>query len=105
MSDVVLVLTTVPSLALGETIARALVEERLAACVNVLPAMTSIYRWKDAIEREAEHQLVVKTLRSQTTAVEQRIRELHTYELPECLVVEAVGGSAAYLEWIRGQLE
>jgi periplasmic divalent cation tolerance protein len=100
MSDVVLLLTTVPSTEAGETIARNLVEARLAACVNVLPAMTSIYRWKGAVEHDTEHQLIIKTVRNRVGEIEQRIRALHPYELPECLVVAADGGSTAYLTWV-----
>jgi periplasmic divalent cation tolerance protein len=101
MADVVIALTTVPSLALGETIARALVEADLAACVNVLPAMTSVYRWQGIVEHNTEHQLMIKTTSDRVAAVEARIRELHPYELPEFLVVTASGGSHEYLEWVR----
>jgi periplasmic divalent cation tolerance protein len=100
MADVILILTTVPSDELGERIGEALVGERLAACVNVLPAMTSIYRWKGSVERDVEHQLVIKTTADRAAAVEVRIRQLHTYELPELVVVTAGGGSAAYLAWV-----
>ena len=100
MSPVALVLTTVPSEALGETIARALVAERLAACVNVGASMTSIYRWKDNVEREVERQLVIKTTADRVRAVEQRVTELHSYELPEFLVIEVAGGSDAYVNWV-----
>lgn len=100
MPVIVLVLTTVPSDALGEEIANALVGERLAACVNISAPMTSIYRWKGKVERETERQLVIKTTVDRVKAVEQRIKELHSYELPECLVVEVAGGSDAYLTWV-----
>jgi periplasmic divalent cation tolerance protein len=100
MSGVVLVLTTVPSDALGEEIANALVGERLAACVNISAPMTSIYQWKGNVERETERQLVIKTTVDRVKAVEQRIKELHSYELPECLVIEVAGGSDAYLLWV-----
>ncbi len=102
-NSVVLVLTTVPSEALGEEIARALVTERLAACVNVSAAMTSIYRWKENIEQETERQLVIKTTAERIKSVEQRIKELHSYELPECLVLETAGGSDAYLNWVASE--
>jgi periplasmic divalent cation tolerance protein len=102
VADVVLVLTTVPSAELGETIAEALVVERLAACVNVLPPMTSTYRWKGAIERDVEHQVVIKTTAPRVAAVEARVRQLHPYELPEFIVLGASGGSAAYLDWVAG---
>lgn len=101
VTDVVLVLTTVASPDLGEAMARALVEARLAACVNVLPPMTSVYRWKGAVERDTEYQLVIKTTRDRVPAIETRVRELHTYELPEFVVVPVVDGSAAYLQWVR----
>jgi periplasmic divalent cation tolerance protein len=96
----VLILTTVPSEALGEEIARVLVTERLAACVNVGAPMTSIYRWKGDVERETERQLTIKTTADRVTAIQQRIKELHSYELPEFIVIEAAGGSEAYLNWV-----
>ena len=100
MSRIVLVLTTVPSDALGEALATALVTERLAACVNVGAAMTSIYRWKGSVERETERQLVIKTTSDRVTAVQQRIKELHPYDLPEFVVIEVSDGSDEYLKWI-----
>jgi periplasmic divalent cation tolerance protein len=97
----VLVLTTVPDVQLGDTIARALVDERLAACVNVGPPMRSFYRWQGATQRDTEHQLVIKTVPEHVPAVQMRIRELHPYDLPEFLVLEVANGGAEYLEWIR----
>lgn len=99
--DAALVLTTVGSEADGLTIARTLVEERLAACVNVLPAMMSVYRWKGQVEEEREHQLVIKTTPERVPAIEMRLRELHSYEVPELLVMHAAGGAEAYLAWLR----
>ena len=101
MSDVVLILTTVADDQQGETIARALVEERLAACVNVLPSMISVYRWAGSIERETERQLVIKTTRDRAPQVQTRLSELHSYELPEFLVIGVADGSERYLEWVR----
>ena len=101
MTDVVLVLTTVPADNRGDEIARALVEERLAACVNVAPPMTSFYRWHGKIERNEERQLVVKTTRDRVAALEQRLKELHSYELPEFLVLGVTEGSEAYLGWVE----
>jgi periplasmic divalent cation tolerance protein len=100
MSPVVLVLTTVPAGSLGEAIASALVGDRLAACVNVYAPMTSFYRWKGKVERDTECQLVIKTTEDRVAAVQQRISELHSYELPEFLVLAAATGSDAYLNWI-----
>jgi periplasmic divalent cation tolerance protein len=95
-----LVLTTLGADADALALARTLVDERLAACVNVLPAMTSVYRWKGAVEQEREQQLVIKTTRGKLPALEARLRALHPYELPEFLVLDAAG-SAEYSAWIE----
>ena len=100
MPDVVIVLTTVPQGDTGEAIARALIEERLAACVNVLAPMTSIYRWRGAVEREAEQQMIIKTTRVRVPALQSRLSALHPYELPEFLVLTVADSSAAYVEWV-----
>jgi periplasmic divalent cation tolerance protein len=104
MAQIVLILTTVPDPGAGDTIARALVDERLAACVTVLPAMTSVYRWQGAVERATEHQIVIKTTRSRAVAVQARMRELHSYDLPEFLVLDVADGSPEYLAWISGEV-
>ena len=101
MTDIVLMLTTVPSAERGDAVARALVGERLAACVNVLPSMTSFYRWQGAVERNSECQILIKTTRDRVPAVDARIRELHSYELPELLVIAVEAGGEAYLDWVR----
>ena len=88
----------------AERIARALVEERLAACVNVVPGITSIYRWKGVVEQEPELMLVIKTLEERVDALKARLLELHPYELAEVVVIPIVGGHAAYLEWIAQQV-
>jgi periplasmic divalent cation tolerance protein len=95
-----LVLTTCPNAEVADRIARTLVEERLAACVNVMPPMHSVYRWKDAVETASEQLLIIKIRAADYTAVEQRIRSLHTYELPEVIAVPIANGLAAYLAWI-----
>lgn len=100
----VLVLTTIGADADGPALARTLVEEHLAACVNVLPVMTSVYCWKGQVEQDREQQLVIKTTADQLGPLEARVRELHTYELPEFLVIAADGGSAAYLAWVDQSL-
>ncbi len=97
---VVLVLTTVPDDASAEVIARTLVEERLAACVNLLPPMVSIYRWQGAVEREQERQLVIKTTVDRIAGLQKRLKELHPYQLPEFIVVAVDGGSDQYLKWV-----
>jgi len=100
VGDVVVVLTTVPAGGKGEEIAQALVEERLAACVNILAPMTSIYRWRGAVERDAEQQLIIKTSSGRVAAVQARLAALHPYDVPEFLVLSATDSSAAYFEWI-----
>jgi periplasmic divalent cation tolerance protein len=84
----------------GAALAKTLVEERLAACVNVLAPMTSVYRWKNAVETEREQQLVIKTTAEAIPALRARLQELHPYELPEFLILDA-SGSDTYLAWIR----
>jgi periplasmic divalent cation tolerance protein len=96
----VIVLTTWPDEAGALAFAHAVVGERLAACVNVLPPMTSVYRWQGKTEVATEHQVIVKTSRDQLPGLEARLVALHPYDLPELLVVDASGGSAAYLDWI-----
>ncbi|MFP5350041.1 MAG: divalent-cation tolerance protein CutA [Gammaproteobacteria bacterium] len=95
-----LVLTTCPNTEVASRIAQALVKERLAACVNVLPAMQSVYRWRGNLESASEHLLLIKIRADNYAAVEERIRALHSYELPEVIAVPLVGGLAAYLAWI-----
>jgi periplasmic divalent cation tolerance protein len=99
--EIRVVLTTVPDAAAGERLARALVEERLAACVNLVPGVRSIYRWQGAVEDAAELLLVAKTRADRCRALAARIQALHPYELPEVLELAASGGSPAYLDWVR----
>ena len=96
-----IVLTTLGAQTDAAAFARVLVDERLAACVNILPVMTSVYRWKGTIEEDREQQLVIKTTSDRVEALEARLRELHPYELPEFLVVAATDGSAGYLAWLE----
>lgn len=98
--DYVIVLTTLPTDADGAAFARGLVEERLAACVNLMAPMESIYRWDGNIETESERQLVIKTSRERVVALWERVRELHPYDVPEFLVVPIVDGNDAYLRWV-----
>jgi periplasmic divalent cation tolerance protein len=96
----VIVLSTFPADQDASLLARTLVEERLAACVNVLPPMTSIYRWEGAVEQAAEHQLVMKTTAAKVEALKARIAELHPYDVPEVLVLSVSDGAASYLQWV-----
>lgn len=84
--------------------ARGLVERELAACVNAIPTVRSIYRWQGAVEEAEEHLLVIKTSAGLLAAVEAAIRELHSYEVPEVLVLEVIGGSNDYLSWLGANL-
>lgn len=99
-TDYVLVMTTLPAAHDGTAVARALLEEQLAACVNLLPEMRSMYRWKGAIENDVERQLFIKTTRQRLPELWKRLRALHPYEVPEFIVVPIVEGSDAYLRWI-----
>ena len=101
VTDHQLVLTTCPDSALADTLARALVSEGLAACVNTLPPMQSIYRWRGKIETATEQLLIIKTRVADYPAVEKRIRELHSYELPEVIAVPIADGLPAYLAWLK----
>jgi len=98
------VLCTAPDAETAETIATALVTDRLAACVNILPGVTSVYRWQGKIERDAELLLLIKTAAGSWSRLEQRIRSLHPYELPEIIAVPIQTGQENYLEWITSSL-
>jgi periplasmic divalent cation tolerance protein len=100
-STLVVVLTTLGADADAAAIARTLVEERLVACVNVLPPMTSLYRWKGRVEEDREQQLVMKTSRAAVPALQTRLGALHPYELPEFIVIEAADASRAYRGWVE----
>ena len=94
---------TCPETDTAERIATALVDERLAACVNILPGLRSIYRWQDAVERADEVLLLVKTSADAYPALQARLRELHPYELPELLAVESAFGLPEYLLWVAAE--
>lgn len=99
----VLVFSTCPNLAIADAIARALVGERLAACVNRWPGVRSTYRWEGKVQEDEEVQLVIKTTADRQDALIARLRTLHPYELPEAVAVEACGGLAPYLDWVAEQ--
>jgi periplasmic divalent cation tolerance protein len=98
--EYVLVLTTLPADADAGAFARALVEDRLAACVNQLPVMESVFRWEGRIDRDSERQMLIKTSRARVPALWERVRALHPYEVPEFIVLPIVDGNAAYLKWV-----
>ena len=100
--EYVIVLTTLPADPdVAAAFARTLVEERLAACVNVMGEMQSVYVWEGHVEDEPEQQIVIKTTRERLLALWERVRELHSYEVPEFLVLPIVDGSEAYLHWMK----
>jgi periplasmic divalent cation tolerance protein len=96
----VVILTTLPAGADAASFATALVEAQLAACVNLLPVMESVYRWDGRVQRDSERQVIIKTSRERVTALWQRVRELHPYDVPEFIVLPIVDGSGDYLRWI-----
>lgn len=100
-----MVLCSVPDTATGESLARALVEAQLAACVNILPGLTSIYRWQGELCQGTEALLFAKTRSDRFAALAERLRQLHPYELPEIIAVPLSDGLPAYLNWIDHSLE
>ena len=101
MSDKKIVFTTAGSREEAEKIAQALLERRLAACVNILGPIHSVYRWQGRVETAAEYLLLIKTTAAMFDPVARAIRELHSYELPECIQVAIEAGSEEYLKWIE----
>ncbi len=99
-TDYVIVMTTLPADADAATFAHTLVEARLAACVNLLPEMESVYRWEGQVEQERERQLVIKTSRARIVALWERVREMHPYDVPEFIVLPIADGNDAYLRWV-----
>mgnify|MGYP001250928217 CR=1 FL=1 len=102
-AEVLLVLTNCPDEDSAERIARALVENRLAACVNMLAPVQSTYRWQGAVEQAEEVPLLVKCTRERYPALEEAIRQLHPYTVPEIVAVPVVAGFAPYLRWVADE--
>jgi periplasmic divalent cation tolerance protein len=100
MTDKIIVLCTCGSAEDAERISSALVESRTAACVNIVPGLTSVYRWKGAIERSPEWLLVIKSRRGLFERLRAEIEKLHTYETPEIVALQIVDGAEAYLNWL-----
>jgi len=99
MADFCIVMTTTASADEAERIASALVEAQLAACVSIVAPITSVYRWKGAIQKEQEWLLLIKTMASAFKSLSRKIQELHSYDLPECIQIP-IDGTAEYLGWI-----
>jgi periplasmic divalent cation tolerance protein len=105
MTDKIVVLTTCDSEEQAARLARHLVEQRLAACVNILPQVRSIYRWDEKVEDTGEWMLVIKSRRDLFLALRAEIEKLHSYEVPEIIVLPIVDGSQAYLGWLEHELK
>jgi len=103
MRDSVVVFVTVGSAAEGDRLARSLVEAKLAACVNRLPGIQSVYFWEGKLEQSAEELLVIKTRKALFPALEKHVRELHSYAVPEVIALPIVAGSEPYLQWLSEQ--
>ncbi len=99
-SEYIVVMITVPDKAVGHEIARAVVEARLAACVNIVGPITSIYSWQGAIEESSEYLLVGKSTRALFAALADKVNQLHPYEVPEIISLPITDGLPAYLQWI-----
>ncbi len=100
MPQTLLTLCTCPDADCAARIAHALVEERLAACVNRLPGLTSTYRWQGRLQEEQEHQLLIKTTADRFDAVAARIRQMHPFDVPEIIALPITAGLPAYLQWV-----
>src|SRR4051812_13004224 len=100
-----LVLTNLPDRAVAERLAELLIEKHLAACVNILAPCRSVYRWKDAVQHDEEHPMLIKTTAERYPALEQALREGHPYELPEIIAVPVERGLPAYLEWVAAETD
>lgn len=98
--SVLLVFTSLPDRASAETLADALLEQRVAACVNILAPCSSVYRWKDSVQHDTEHPLLIKTTAERYPALEAAIRAGHPYELPEIIAVPVEHGLPGYLDWV-----
>lgn len=105
MTDIILILTTWPEKLPAEQAARHWLEQKLVACVNILPEMTSIYRWDGEIKVATEHQMIIKTSTQNVPTLQQSILDLHPYECPEILHLAVTGGHHEYLNWITGNTE
>ncbi|GIZ53409.1 divalent-cation tolerance protein CutA [Noviherbaspirillum aridicola] len=103
MDQTLLVISNLPDAQSAETLARALVEQGLAACVNILPAVRSVYRWQGAIEDATEVTLFIKTAAHRYPELETAVRRLHPYEVPELIALPITAGLPAYLQWVIGE--
>ena len=105
IDNVLVVLTNCPDVEVADRIARTIVEQRLAACVNRLAPVESVYRWQGAVERATEVPLLIKTTRERYAEIEQAIRALHPYEVPEIIAMPISAGLASYLRWVADETQ
>ena len=105
IDNVLVVLTNCPDVEVADRIARTIVEQRLAACVNRLAPVESVYRWQGAVERATEVPLLIKTTRERYVEIEQAIRALHPYEVPEIIAMPVSAGLASYLRWVADETQ
>ena len=105
MTDKVVVYTTCGNITEAESIARNLIDNRLAACVNVVPGLLSYYRWQGKVENDTELLLMIKTAGSLVDEVRNALETLHSYDLPEMIVLPIIGGSPNYLEWLEQEVQ
>jgi len=103
-TDPIIVLLTAANDEEAARLAEMLVGSQLAACVQILPVMESVYRWQGKIERQSEVLLIAKTIRSRFDELEREVRALHSYEVPEIVALEIIAGSAPYLEWVGAEV-
>jgi periplasmic divalent cation tolerance protein len=104
MTEIRTVLVTAPGMEAGERLGRAMVEERRAACANVVPGVVSLYRWEGAVQRDEEALLILKTTAARVEGLRERLVALHPYDVPEVLVLPVVEGHTPYLEWVREEV-
>jgi len=105
MAEPLVVFITVPSKEEGECIGKTLVEENLAACVNIIPHVESIFHWEGEMCQEGEMILIVKSTRENLESLTQRVKELHSYQVPEIIALPIVGGSEDYLKWLEQETQ
>jgi periplasmic divalent cation tolerance protein len=104
-NSVVVILVTAPDGQVAESLARVLVEERLVACVNVVPGLKSLYWWEGSVQSSDEVLMLAKARKGDVEAVAARVRELHPYEVPEVVATEVVAGLDSYLDWVNSETE
>ncbi len=104
-SEIIVVLSTVPSREIGRELGRMLVGKRLAACVNIIPGLTSIYEWEGKLEEDSEELMVIKTTSKSLDSLISELSENHPYDVPEIIALPVKGGHSVYMDWIRSMTD